>query len=63
MKTPRKTSSPAIHTKARTLTLGDLIAATYGACGEKTASSILHLALESHVVRFKGPSGFGYLHG
>jgi hypothetical protein len=35
------------------LTLGDLIAATYTACGEQRAPKILQLALNSQLVRFK----------
>jgi len=34
------------------MTLGDLIAATYNACGDKGAPKILQLALKSQMVRF-----------
>jgi hypothetical protein len=39
----------------KTMTLGDLIAATYNACGDQQAPKILQLAIDSHLVRFKRP--------
>ena len=41
--------------KAKNLTLGDLIAATYSARGEKGASKILQLAMEAHVIKYSRP--------
>ena len=35
------------------LTLGELIAATYDACGDQVAGKILRLAAESRIIRFK----------
>ncbi len=54
--TGMKTSSKARHassrrTKIRKLTLGELIASTYRACGERVAPRILKLALNSDLVR------------
>jgi hypothetical protein len=37
------------------LTLGELIARTYRARGEKNAPNILHLAMEAHVIRYSQP--------
>ena len=37
------------------LTLGELIARTYSACGEKDAPNILHLAMEAQVIKFSRP--------
>ena len=36
------------------LTLGELIARTYIACGDKGAPNILHLAMEAQVVNLRG---------
>jgi hypothetical protein len=56
MKTLHKPKiAPGIEGK--NLTLGDLIAATYSACGERQAPKILQLAIESHLVRLKRPLG------
>ena len=52
MKTPHKTSTSTGRTSLANLTLGDLVASTYNACGER-APKVLQLALESQVVRFK----------
>jgi hypothetical protein len=49
----KKSSSCRIETK--NLTLGDLIAATYGARGEKGAPKILQLAMEAHVIKYSRP--------
>jgi hypothetical protein len=43
------------HGGTNNLTLGELIAATYNACGEQKAPKILQLAIDSHLVRFKFP--------
>jgi len=48
MRELHKTKNSSCRIEAKNLTLGDLIAATYGACGEK-ASKILQLAMEAHV--------------
>jgi hypothetical protein len=37
------------------LTLGELIARTYSACGEKNAPNILQLAMEAHVINYSRP--------
>jgi hypothetical protein len=42
------------HHKKKALTFGDLIAAVYGACGNRRARGILRLAVNSHVVVFQG---------
>jgi len=53
MKAPHKTKSTSCQIGAKNMTLGDLIAATYRACGEERAPKILQLAIESHLVRLK----------
>jgi len=52
MKTSQKIKGSFHQTATKTLTLGDLIASTYGACGEKGAGKVLQLAMETHVIRF-----------
>ncbi len=37
------------------LTLGELIARTYSACGEKDAPNILQLAMEAQVIKYSRP--------
>jgi len=37
------------------MTLGDLITATYNACGDQQAPKILQLAMDLHLVRGKRP--------
>jgi hypothetical protein len=54
MKTPHKVNSTC-QIETKTLTLGDLIASTYGACGEHGASKILQLAMEAHVIKYPRP--------
>ena len=39
--------------EGKELTLGELISATYNACGEQRAPRILQLAINSQLVRFK----------
>ena len=39
--------------EAKNLTLGDLIASTYSACGGELAPNILQLAMNCHLVRLK----------
>jgi hypothetical protein len=53
MKTLHKTKNSSCRIDAKNLTLGDLIAATYSACGEQRAPKILQLAIVSHLVQFK----------
>jgi len=53
MKAQHKSKISSCRIEAKNLTLGDLIAATYGACGEQRAPKILQLAIDSHLVRFK----------
>lgn len=54
MKTQNRANDASSRTKAKSMTLGDLIASTYSACGEQRAPKILQLAIDSHLVRFKG---------
>jgi hypothetical protein len=42
-----------VQTK-QTMKLGDLIAAVYDACGTQKAKGILRLALDAHLVTFRG---------
>jgi len=51
----RSKSKNAFRSETKRLTLGELIAATYSACGEDKAPKILQLAIDSHLVRFKNP--------
>jgi hypothetical protein len=44
--------------KKKALTFGDLIAAVYGACGERKARAIVRLAVNTHVVAFRGHQRF-----
>ena len=53
MKTSNKAKDSVCRSNSKDLTLGELIAATYNACGEERAPKILQLAIESHLVRFK----------
>ena len=55
MKTMHKTKNISCRIETKNLTLGDLIAATYGGCGEKGASKILQLAMEAHVIKYSRP--------
>jgi hypothetical protein len=52
MKTQRKSKNSSTRVRARKLTLGELIAATYNACGPQGAPKLLKLAIESQMVRF-----------
>jgi hypothetical protein len=52
MKTSYKTKNASSQPDAKSLTFGDLIAATYNACGQQQAPRILQLALESNLIRF-----------
>jgi hypothetical protein len=49
----------ACQIEAKNLTLGDLIAATYSACGEQQAPRILQLAINSHLVTLKRAQNLG----
>jgi len=53
MKSLYKTKNSSCRIEIKNLTLGDLIAATYSACGEQRAPKILQLAIDSHLVQFK----------
>jgi len=57
MKTTQKAKSSFKHAAIKNLTLGDLIASIYGACGEKGAGKLLQLAMEAHVIRFTRSRG------
>jgi hypothetical protein len=50
MKTPTKPASGGSNGK--TMTLGDLIASTYNACGNR-APKLLQLALEAQLIRIR----------
>jgi hypothetical protein len=52
MKTPHKTAVSTGRISVTNLTLGDLIASTYNACGDR-APRLLQLALESQLVRLR----------
>jgi hypothetical protein len=52
MKSSQKTKFSFNQAATKNLTLGDLIASTYGGCGGKSAAKILQLAMESHVIRY-----------
>jgi hypothetical protein len=52
MKTSHKTKNSFTRTKKKGLTFGDLIAATYKACGRQRAPKMIQLAMESHLIRF-----------
>jgi hypothetical protein len=40
--------------RKRALTFGDLIAAVYTACGNRRAKQVVRLAVNAHVVAFRG---------
>ena len=52
MKAQRQTRGIPGQTGSKNLTLGELIVATYRACGAQGAPKVLELALESNLVRF-----------
>ena len=56
-----KYSHPRIERAA--LTLGELIAKTYSAYGEKEAPGILHLAMQAQVIRNSRPQSLSYPRG
>jgi len=43
-----------INHKKKALTFGDLIAAVYRDCGKRRAQGIVRLAVNAHVVTFRG---------
>jgi len=51
MKTLPKANNSSCQIETKNMTLGDLLAATYGACG-KGAPKILQLAMEAHVIKY-----------
>jgi len=53
----QKTKDHTVRNGSRDLTLGDLVAATYTACGERQAPKILQMAMDSQLIRFKRPVG------
>jgi hypothetical protein len=53
MNTRRKINIAFSRSTGKRLTLGDLIIATYSACGEQRAPLIVQLAIDSHLVRFE----------
>jgi len=59
MKTHRKAKILSSQAKAKILTLGDLIAATYRDCGERRAPKILQMAMDTQLIRFKRPLCIG----
>ena len=44
--------------KKKSLTFGDFIADVYGACGKRRAGKIVRLALNAHLVVFRGHRRF-----
>jgi hypothetical protein len=52
MKTNRK------QDKRKALRLGDLIAAVYAACGKQKAKRVVRLAVNSHLIEFRGADRF-----
>ena len=57
MKTKSKFATLRKPRAGKPLTLGDLIASTYAACG-KQAPKLLRLALESHLIRLQYGPGY-----
>jgi hypothetical protein len=55
MKSLQKTKTFLHPTETQSLTLGDLIAATYGASGQRGAGKILQLAMAANVIRYSRP--------
>ena len=47
-----------INHKKQPLTFGDLIAAVYAACGRQKAEGIVRLAVNAHLVEFRGHDHF-----
>ncbi len=45
--------SDSSRSNTSTLTLGDLIAATYSMCGDKRAPKLLQFAVEGHLIKVK----------
>jgi hypothetical protein len=58
MKNSHKARGSHSRSETRNLTLGQLIASTYNACGEQEAPKLLQLALESNVVRLAQRQSF-----
>jgi hypothetical protein len=44
--------------KKKPLTFGDFIAAVYDACGRQKAKGIVRLAVNAHLVKFRGHDRF-----
>jgi hypothetical protein len=44
--------------KKKVLTFGDFIAAAYGACGTRGAKGLVRLAINEHLVMFRGRQRF-----
>jgi len=59
MRMPHKPKHSSCRGETKNLTLGDLIAGTYSACGKKGASKILQLAMEANVIKFSRQQGLG----
>jgi hypothetical protein len=53
MKPAHKTKGASCRVEGKNLSLGDLIAFTYDACGEQRAPKILQFAIESNLIRFQ----------
>jgi hypothetical protein len=47
-----------INSKKRALTFGDFIVATYGAHGTREAKGLVRLAVNQHLVMFRGRQRF-----
>jgi hypothetical protein len=59
MKASRKSKHSRIRAAVKSVTFGDLIAATYRAVGERQAPKILQLAMESNLIRASRTSCMG----
>jgi hypothetical protein len=48
-----KTKNILPRGNGKKLTLGELVSATYGACGEQKAPQIVQFAIDFHLIRFE----------
>jgi hypothetical protein len=53
MKIRLRTRNTSSRNAGKKLTLGDLIVATYGACGEQRAPPMVQFPIDAHLVRFE----------
>jgi hypothetical protein len=59
MSAQHQTKQSSRRSETKNLTLGDLIARTYGARGEKQPLNLLRLAMEADVIKFSRQQGLG----